>query len=89
MALRFKLDENLPGDAVSFLRSEGHDVHTVRDERLEGGRDQDVFDASQTEERILVTFDLDFSDIRAYPPEHHHGIWILRPQLQSVSGTVA
>ncbi len=39
-------------------------------------------DAARREDRILVTLDLDFSNIRAYPPEAHSGIVVLRPRRQ-------
>lgn len=80
MPIRFKLDENLPRNAEVLLRQAGHDVHTVLAEQLGGSPDPRVFSVSQAEERILVTFDLDFSDLRVYPPASHHGIWVLRPQ---------
>lgn len=64
-------------------------MHAVLDEQLGGNPDARVFDASQTEDRILVTFDLDFSDIRNYPPENHKGIWVLRPHAQSIDNTLA
>ncbi len=35
------------------------------------------------EGRILITLDLDFPDIRAYPPGSYPGIWVLRPPQQS------
>jgi predicted nuclease of predicted toxin-antitoxin system len=35
------------------------------------------------EKRILVTLDIDFSDIRAYPPKDHEGIIVLRVGNQS------
>ena len=89
MPARFKLDENMPRDAEAVLREAGHDVHTVLDEQLGGNPDPKVFDASQAEDRILVTFDLDFSDIRAYPPAGHAGIWVLRPHAQSVENTLS
>jgi predicted nuclease of predicted toxin-antitoxin system len=89
MPTRFKLDENLPRNAEALLQQAGHDVHTVLAEQLGGNPDPRVFDASQAEERVLVTFDLDFSDIRIYPPANHHGIWILRPHTQSIENTVA
>jgi predicted nuclease of predicted toxin-antitoxin system len=89
MPARFKLDENLPRDAETLLRKAGHDVQTVLDENLGGNPDPGIFDASQAENRILVTFDLDFSDIRIYPPAGHKGIWILRPHAQSVTNTLA
>ena len=89
MPTRFKLDENLPRDAEALLLQAGHDVHTVLTEHLGGNPDPRVFDASQAEARVLVTFDLDFSDIRVYPPAEHHGIWVLRPRTQSVENTLA
>lgn len=89
MSARFKLDENLPRDAEALLRNAGHDVHTVLNEQLGGNPDPLVFDASQAEDRILVTFDLDFSDIRVYPPASHAGIWVLRPHTQSIENTLA
>ena len=39
--------------------------------------------ACRTEGRILITLDLDFSDIRAYPPGTYPGIWVLRPPKQT------
>ena len=30
----------------------------------------------------MVTFDLDFSDIRAYPPDEHQGLLVLRLKRQ-------
>jgi len=84
MAGRFKLDENLPRDAEGLLGEAGHDVETALNERLGGGPDRKVFDASQSEDRILVTLDLDFADIRLYPPSSHPGIWVLRPRSESI-----
>ena len=89
MAVRFKLDENLPRDAEALLREAGHDVQTVLEERLGGNPDPKVFDACRSESRILITFDLDFSDIRLYPPASHSGIWVLRPHTQSIDNTLA
>ena len=89
MRARFKLDENLSREADALLRKAGHDVHTVLDEHLGGNSDRRVFDASRAEDRILVTFDLDFSDIRLYPPASHKGIWVLRPHTQSIDNTLA
>ena len=83
MVLRLKLDENLPTRAELALRSLGHDVETVPSERLTGATDPRLLDAVIAEGRILVTLDLDFADIRAYPPGMHCGIWVLRPARQT------
>lgn len=89
MAVRFKLDENMPGGAVEVLQRAGHDVHTAIGKRLGGHPDPIVFDACQIEQRVLVTFDLYFADIRAYPPAEHCGIWVLRPRSQSIENTLS
>lgn len=33
--------------------------------------------------------DLDFADIRPYPPSTHAGVWVLRPPTQSIENTLA
>jgi predicted nuclease of predicted toxin-antitoxin system len=76
--LRFKLDENLPADLATMLRDAGHDVHDVHEEGLAGEDDPPVLAAAVREDRILVTFDLDFADIREYPPGSHAGIVVFR-----------
>lgn len=88
MVVRFKLDENLPRDAAALFRDAGHDVQTVLDEHLGGNPDPEVLEACRTENRVLITFDLDFSDIRLYPPASHSGVWVLRPHTQSIDNTL-
>ena len=77
--LRFKLDENVPVDAVVLLAAAGYHSHTVYDEQLAGAPDPEVAAACRAEGRVLVTLDLDFSDVRAYAPGTHAGIVVLRP----------
>jgi predicted nuclease of predicted toxin-antitoxin system len=89
MSTRFKLDENLPRDAQVLLLAAGHDAHTVNDELLAGGPDSKIFDVCLNEDRVLVTLDLDFADIREYPPSGHRGIWVLRPETQSIENTLS
>jgi len=84
VVLRFKLDENIPGEAIALLREAGHDLRTILDQGLGGRPDGDVSRACRDEARVLVTLDLDFGDIRTYPPADYAGIWVLRPATQSV-----
>ncbi len=35
----------------------------------------------------MVTLDLDFSDIRVYPPNDYAGIIVLRPSVQTITNT--
>jgi predicted nuclease of predicted toxin-antitoxin system len=76
--MRIKLDENLPATLVSLLESNGHDVHTVQTEGLAGAPDREIWAAAQREIRLLITQDLDFSDIRKFAPGTHAGILLLR-----------
>ena len=89
MATRFKVDENLPREAQAVLLSADHDAETVHKERLAGHPDATVFDVCLNEDRVLITLDLDFSDIRQYPPASHRGIWVLRPETQSIQNTLS
>jgi predicted nuclease of predicted toxin-antitoxin system len=73
---------NLPKSAAEFLRSHGFDAETVREESLSGAADDVIAATIQRENRVLITLDLDFSDIRTYPPEHYSGIVVLRPKAQ-------
>jgi predicted nuclease of predicted toxin-antitoxin system len=81
---KFKLDENLPAGLVDDLRQAGHDATSIFAEGMSGTKDPQVLARCQAEGRILITLDLDFSDIRAYPPDQHLGIIVLRPDSQAV-----
>ena len=64
--MRFKLDENLPLQLKRLFTESGHDAVTVLDQGIGGATDSEVALVCQAEERILVTQDLDFADIRFY-----------------------
>jgi len=76
--VKFKTDENLPIEAASTLREFGFDADTVSDENLSGAEDGVIAARVRSESRILMTLDLDFANIRAYPPDQHAGIIVLR-----------
>jgi predicted nuclease of predicted toxin-antitoxin system len=77
--VKVKLDEHLPPSASAVLDKAGNDVHTVIAEGLGGQSYAVVFHAAQDEERLLVTLDRGFADVRSYPPGSHRGILVLRP----------
>jgi predicted nuclease of predicted toxin-antitoxin system len=88
MAVRLKMDENLPHSAAMLLRAAGHDVITVLEQKLGGHADPRVIDVCRTEARALVTLDRGLGNIRAYPPGDHQGIVVLRPDDQSIDAIV-
>ena len=87
--MKLKCDENLPFDAATLLREAGFDCCTVVDQNLSGTADTDLYTTVQREERVLVTLDLGFSDIRLYPPASHRGIIILRLKSQDIPGILS
>jgi predicted nuclease of predicted toxin-antitoxin system len=78
MALKFKVDENLPIEVVQLLREAGHDVCSVHEQGLAGAKDQILAEVCQSENRAMVTLDTHFADIRTYPPENYGGLIVLR-----------
>ena len=89
MSSRFKLDENLPRDAAALFGAAGHDVQTVLDEKLGRKSDRKIIEVAREEGRILVTLDVDFADIREYPPSEFPGIWVLRSPSQAVASLLS
>ncbi|MEQ8958070.1 MAG: DUF5615 family PIN-like protein [Coleofasciculus sp. C2-GNP5-27] len=73
-----KLDENLSITHAEFLRNKGYDCDRVTDEGLSGEDDEVVWQQACTDGRFFITLDLDFSDIRRFPPGTHPGILLLR-----------
>ena len=60
--MRFLANEDFPDEAVTALRSAGHDVVWVRNE-APGTGDPDVLASAARDERILLTFDKDFGEL--------------------------
>ncbi len=81
--MRFKIDENLPIEVADLLRANRHDAMTIFDQHMIGELDPRVASVCKSEERAIISLDLDFSDIRTYPPSEYPGIVILRPRTQS------
>lgn len=81
--MKFKIDQNLPTEAADLLTAAGHDAVTVYKQSLGGARDERIVEVCNDENRILVTADLDLSDIRRYPPSQAPGYMVLRSPRQS------
>ncbi|MCY2951589.1 MAG: DUF5615 family PIN-like protein [Planctomycetota bacterium] len=81
--MRFKIDENVHPEVAGYLSEQGHDALTVWDEGLRGTADTSLAEVCRKERRTLLTLDVDFADIRVYPPEQYAGIIVLRLGSQS------
>ena len=76
--MKFKVDEDLPADVALALRSIGHEAETVHEEGMTGWKDPDIASRCQAERRALVTLDVGFANVRAYPPGEHAGLIVMR-----------
>ena len=86
--MKIKLDENITTAAKHLFEAHGHQCHTVLEEELTGAPDAKLVDLCRSEQRMLVTFDLGFGDVRVYPPAEHAGILLLRLRDQQPDATL-
>ena len=67
---------------MEIFAQHGHQATTVSEEGLAGAEDESLFEIAKEEGRLFVTLDLDFSDIRVFPPNTHPGIIVIRPKSE-------
>jgi len=77
-------DENLQEPTLRFLRELGHDVRSVNEAGLKSAPDTDVFRQAQQEQRVVLTYNGDFADIRDLTGKDHHGVIRLRIENQRI-----
>jgi predicted nuclease of predicted toxin-antitoxin system len=87
--LKFKIDENLPAECASILREAGFEAATTAEENLSGADDSILSNHCRAESRVLVTLDLDFANVQAYPPKSHSGIVVFRSNSQEKPTLIA
>ena len=83
MAIRLKVDEDLPSEVAGLLRNAGHDACTVTEQRLSGTPDSTLWDHVQHEQRCLLTADKGFANAQLHPPGTHEGVILLRLPRES------
>ncbi len=73
--MKIFVDENIPLITVETLRQIGHNVKDIRRTDDEGISDDEIWNKTQQENRMLITTDKGFAKYRGYP---HYGILIIR-----------
>jgi predicted nuclease of predicted toxin-antitoxin system len=63
--MRFLADMGVSLRVVEWLRSSGHDAIHLRDEGLQKLPNGEIFRKAIREQRVVLTFDLDFGEIVA------------------------
>lgn len=65
---------------VEWLRSRGHDVVHLRDQGLQRLPNGKIFEKATAEDRVVLTFDLDFGEIVASSPASQTSVVVFRLQ---------
>jgi hypothetical protein len=68
--IRFHLDENCPTGLADGLRAHGFDVTTTAEAGLLNADDAEQFAFAAHQDRVMVTFDADFTRMHAAGVEH-------------------
>lgn len=76
--MRFLIDANLPRSIIPMLVRLGQSAEHVNDVGLEGAPDEQIAARARETLAVIVTRDLDFADVRTYPPADYQGIVVLR-----------
>jgi predicted nuclease of predicted toxin-antitoxin system len=87
--MRFLIDANLPRAVIAVVQSLGHQVEFARDIGLASATDEQIAKHALQYGAALLTRDLDFADIRQYPPDRYSGIVVLRLPDTAVAEEIA
>jgi predicted nuclease of predicted toxin-antitoxin system len=87
--MRFLIDANLPRAVIAVVRSLGHHAEFARDIGLGSATDEQIAKHALQYRAALLTPDLDFADIRRYPPDRYSGIVVLRLPDTAVAAEIA
>ncbi|MGP1679150.1 MAG: DUF5615 family PIN-like protein [Burkholderiales bacterium] len=63
--MRFLADAGISPKTVDFLHRQGHEAVHVRELQMQRAPDRLLVELARAEDRILLTFDLDFGEILA------------------------
>jgi predicted nuclease of predicted toxin-antitoxin system len=72
------IDEDMPRSLAGVLRERGFGAKDIRDCGLRGAEDDEVMRFAQNNRAVVVTGDLDFSNILRFPIGSHCGIVVAR-----------
>jgi predicted nuclease of predicted toxin-antitoxin system len=87
--MKFKLDENLPGELAEDLALLGYEADTVYSEGLVGAEDAAVVKAARASGRVLMTLDKGIASLLQYPVHEHRGIVLFRPDASGRSSVLS
>jgi predicted nuclease of predicted toxin-antitoxin system len=87
--MRFFLDANMPRSAMAVVSRFGHEVEFARDVGMGQAPDDEIAARVRKTGAVLLTRDLDFADVRRYPPDQFLGLVVLRLPENTVASDIA
>ena len=78
--MRFLADAGISPKTVEFLNQLGHDTVHVRELGMQRAVDHEIIDRARREDRIVLTFDLDFGEILALGVQDRPSVILFRLQ---------
>lgn len=76
--MKFLVDMGISQRTVEWLRNQGHDIVHLREQGLQKLDDEDILIKAKTEERIILTMDLDFTNLLAWSKDTLPSVIIFR-----------
>ena len=87
--LKFLLDENISPILIEKIKVSYPGSASSYEIGYEGKSDIEIYHFLRDHSYILITFDLDFTDIRKFPPEFVPGIIVLRFKNRKIQDIIA
>ncbi len=90
--MRFLADAGISPKTIAFLRQQGHDAIHVRELDMQRASDREIVERARSEDRVVLTFDLDFGEILALGVHDRPSVVIFRlsdESAQSVNAKLA
>ena len=76
--MKLLADVGISITTVHFLRDQGHDIVHLREQGLQRLPDAEIMEKATEERRVVLTFDLDFSDLLALGIRNSPSVIIFR-----------
>ncbi len=86
--MRFLVDANMPRSTLALLAGLGHVGEHARDLGLGNAPDTQIAARARESGAAILTRDVDFADIRHYPPHDFAGIIVLRMPDDAVAQAI-
>jgi predicted nuclease of predicted toxin-antitoxin system len=77
------VDHCVPRQYLRLLQEWGYEASALREHLPPDTDDESVLELAQTLDGALLTIDMDFANIKIYPPQDYQGIIVMRYSAQN------